>query len=1485
MPETYKEHSYEQIQEALNNEKSAKEYYEKGINVLNKYIDEVKNKENLFWKDATKPFEELKTKLKTLNYESVWTEYGRSHKNNINMVADHISAVEKNVLSNLKKQREEKQKQDKIKQTQMDRNSSIYSAMNISVSEKTGIQFSRLIQTDNNANGKTWELYDDNPNLDSNANTNLWWFYFREAVNNIQAKTVLNKLFSTNKNALFEVSYDQCSNSNIRKRMLDGGVKYLLCKDGKYVYANENKQILNITPAFWYWVHLKDIGTVINGEFKESTFITNKKEQEKKEDEKIIQNIQEEINLNLNIIKETLQNKENRNNSISEKNKLWTELIQKFIDLIGEKNDFNKKNERFYTHWDLKKFYEYKDKIDNNEENFDPLTFTWMMNVFMNNIWKMQERNREIQQLEDTKLFKVFGEWELHCTEATNKKEITINHLWLDKSQIYEINYDYSPLKDKMLKYKREVEQQYAQDDNLVANVDSAKFYMKWDGKSFVLLGPDNQPIKNGNTIMRPPIMQDVAIITAKNMEVKAKLERGFQQSDEKAKLRESIGEVSEDERKQAVDAIPFALKQKIQEYYKEKDINVNILNNDLLNQLVNTTEIRLNEICKDMIEQWYRLQIDSTSKKWRESGLMELHFIKWNDKRNVTLWNGDGTNPNKESNNNLWIELANILDDNGFLWYNSNESLYLTYILKRVNGKMEKYSSLRPKEYLDDTYTMTWEVTPETLDKQAENFKSIKEWCNLLRKFIDKVRESEGDSYITNYDEKLVWMLEHIDRIENTMNTGEKKLFDTTKMLQPFINGFRPKILEKNNTSTWSPQVDEMLRKNLHKNLENAINKIFWQLAWQDINNIQNWNTQTDGIRDLDNLLSIYDKTDSSNFTDNIVVKENFELTNNNNAWKNIDTLFTINETDSENEIQKKQEMIDTLFSCYSAVEVAKILEQCWVIPAEEKGKNFIDTSKEFQNGCTEILKQIKERKKQYENEKYNNRNSEYRDKALQQKRDRLTELKTKEYKTKEEEKEQADLTFLQNHQDLCRKNIMEVFKSSLDWIKYAMMSDILKINLAPSYLNHWKSNSTFVNDRFWAWDEWYDFSDEHTKFAWDMIVDTAIDIAIWLATAWVGELAVTGILKWVKTLCSTLKNAKDIKKIVRFEKLMKTVEHIGKTWEKIVINSLDKAKKWEAIISWIVDETIEQTVNQSVTNLVQSLKNGKFEWSVLPSFDDIGRALFTIKGSQFDNMLLKDLTAGYNKCLTKKWQQVADLLVTNTWYTLKWQILNNTYDSIFHGKHVSALEGISRNTPIDEAKALVKTFWIIKLSNGWHTRARKWADSIRDGMKIFDKYGNLTPEAKKIIWDRTPNSPKSEVDEEYQQQKQDYQDNAASIWQPSAGIDAFITSDINMLDNVFLWEWLNTPGIEEMLRAAAWVWEESTELTEATPSETNNEKQTPKWTMDSEEENDEEEFDPSADQDETSTTNTMESSTNRWPQTIVQDSIKWDQSLPPNQ
>ncbi|MBQ7074083.1 hypothetical protein IJM86_03310 [bacterium] len=100
MPETYQEHSYEQIQEALNNEKSAKEYYEKGINVINQYIKEVKSKENLFWKDATKPFLDLKAKLESTQQRLIdykWFD----DKANIELVAKNINEADKDVLKNL----------------------------------------------------------------------------------------------------------------------------------------------------------------------------------------------------------------------------------------------------------------------------------------------------------------------------------------------------------------------------------------------------------------------------------------------------------------------------------------------------------------------------------------------------------------------------------------------------------------------------------------------------------------------------------------------------------------------------------------------------------------------------------------------------------------------------------------------------------------------------------------------------------------------------------------------------------------------------------------------------------------------------------------------------------------------------------------------------------------------------------------------------------------------------------------------------------------------------------------------------------------------------------------------------------------------------------------------------------------------------------------------------------------------------------------
>ena len=229
-------------------------------------------------------------------------------------------------------------------------------------------------------------------------------------------------------------------------------------------------------------------------------------------------------------------------------------------------------------------------------------------------------------------------------------------------------------------------------------------------------------------------------------------------------------------------------------------------------------------------------------------------------------------------------------------------------------------------------------------------------------------------------------------------------------------------------------------------------------------------------------------------------------------------------------------------------------------------------DFKKKMWECCKNLLKQIETKKEQIKQMEYKIDNSEYFDSMIDQKLQKLTELKSRMNSLSQEEKtELYHLEYLNNHRDVLRKNVQEIYKGTIHALKFSWIEELIKTTMLPSFLQVAKTNSDFVNDRY-GLDGLLDFTDENAKAVGDFCIDVAIDIAVWVATAWVWELALGAAVKWIQAALKIGKWAMSLKNLKRFLKA-------------------------EKILRSILAEWIEQTVNISLTNIAQWLKRGKID------------------------------------------------------------------------------------------------------------------------------------------------------------------------------------------------------------------------------------------------------------------------------------------------
>lgn len=100
------------------------------------------------------------------------------------------------------------------------------------------------------------------------------------------------------------------------------------------------------------------------------------------------------------------------------------------------------------------------------------------------------------------------------------------------------------------------------------------------------------------------------------------------------------------------------------------------------VNDFIEKSETRLNEIIREAKKLNYELQVEPISKLYFSSSLMEAHFINGNAKKDVIIW---------ENKNSLGEDLYDILD--------KKEGDLKTYLTQRIQAKWRDFDAMTKKE------------------------------------------------------------------------------------------------------------------------------------------------------------------------------------------------------------------------------------------------------------------------------------------------------------------------------------------------------------------------------------------------------------------------------------------------------------------------------------------------------------------------------------------------------------------------------------------------------------------------------------------------------------------------------------------------------------------------------------------------------------------------------------------------------------------
>ena len=566
---------------------------------------------------------------------------------------------------------------------------------------------------------------------------------------------------------------------------------------------------------------------------------------------------------------------------------------------------------------------------------------------------------------------------------------------------------------------------------------------------------------------------------------------------------------------KDMIAQIPSGLRSKLQS-----------LDNKEYRKFIIATENRLATLLRDAKSQSYELSTEPITKTRFTSGLMELHLVAWDNEKNITIWNSD-------NHWELWDNLYDILDDNDF------ESDYKSYLTDRVEAKRAEFEWLTKNQLLN-LNTKEWE---NWIDDTARS--NILNGLKLWNTTIENYKNGEWDSWLDNDDKKLVAMMQLIRDAQYTLEKNNPTSLEA--ITNTIITPLRDKWVDFNyETPLWT------------KNHQQTFQKIFLWKPEQQIN----------AIRETCKRVTIIDNTETSHLANEIAM-ENIELndTTLNDYFQNIKNKLEIKEDDPE--AAKKKALIDDLYDKakndkdwtdilgFLTSDEVKLLPKSWATDPDVKKK------------ALEIWRTLRKNQEKMDALTEN---------AIMKRQEKLRlELEAKTDKTEEDIVMLQGLTFLSQNPDIAQEEYAKIMEKEKDGIKYWGINELFMKSFITTFVDKADgvkgTNADILNDIVGVGR--LDLSDENAKFAWELLVDIAITIAVSLLTAWTWAVVMgwilrvgSGIAKWLKATKLLQKIEKTIQTLSKLKstKTLKQTFNVYKNatlWEKVTLLGITASEK----------------------------------------------------------------------------------------------------------------------------------------------------------------------------------------------------------------------------------------------------------------------------------------------------------------------------------
>ena len=580
--------------------------------------------------------------------------------------------------------------------------------------------------------------------------------------------------------------------------------------------------------------------------------------------------------------------------------------------------------------------------------------------------------------------------------------------------------------------------------------------------------------------------------------------------------------------------------------------------------ELVVKTDNRITSLLRRAKRLWYELQAECVTKKWFWNWHMELHLnwgaskASWSTEVNRTIWWNDW-----DYNKELWKELDDFID--------GNEWDYCSYLTNRVRVKWNELDKLTKVE----TTNLNKENVTESEKNNADAIKQqMLYWISLFEQMIENFIESEGDSWLDNDDKNLVQIKKLIRNAKASID--KSNVIDSAL----FIKNFLDPIWEK-----WASI------KNLNSNHKSQYNKLKTVFFWKR-------DEQISALRSLWWKWRIFDKTETSFLAEEIASDENLKVKDVNvqkclDNIKNWTSMSVFNEDGTINE--KVKWRYDSTYDAaknWTDALISLFVSRWWLPENRKKEWDVVRESMDnLRNQLTTLNTQI-------------DNITPSIDSMVKETHDKRLLMEQKPNKTENDMKVLQSLIWLEENENEARKHYKNIVDKTNMEIKYQWLWDSVRRWLIFSLWELWGwftwTNSDIANDIKWYW--LFDFSDENSKLAWEIMKDIAITVAVARATWWMWAWL---IAQWLNIWARAARWANWIQVADNISKSVTLINTYKKAWTiwnaiKVIRNTSTAAKLtlWTALTSWLL---IEGVAFNAASNVIHSAMN----WTSLDSLD----------------------------------------------------------------------------------------------------------------------------------------------------------------------------------------------------------------------------------------------------------------------------------------